>query len=310
MKARGGGFTAIDLFAGWGGFTTGSEAAGVPVVYAANHWPIAVDVHQSNHPHITHECQDLKQADWTRLPAYDFLLASPACQGHSRCAQPNPREYHDAMRATAWAVVDCADVTEPKAILIENVLDFLTWRLYPVWRSALEALGYTLSEHRIIAADHGVPQLRERLFIACMKGKRRFVAPEATPGPQPSFGPCIDWEAGDWRPIERASAPARARIATAQRRLGERCLSQHTSDHKGVSVDEPIRTITTKDQWVVVNGSNYRPLLLREYARGMGFADTYSWPDSLARADVVKGLGNAVCPPVATKLVRALAEAA
>ncbi len=40
----------IDLFAGWGGFTAGAEAAGASVIYAANHWPLAVKAHAMNHP--------------------------------------------------------------------------------------------------------------------------------------------------------------------------------------------------------------------------------------------------------------------
>lgn len=108
---------AIDLFSGWGGFTLGAEQAGARVVWAANHWPVAVDVHARNHPHVAHVCQDLRQADWTQLPRFDLLLASPACQGHSRASQPRRRQYHDEMRATAWAVVDCADVTDPLAIV-------------------------------------------------------------------------------------------------------------------------------------------------------------------------------------------------
>jgi DNA (cytosine-5)-methyltransferase 1 len=232
------------------------------------------------------------------------------CQGHSSASQPQRRAYHDAMRSTAWAVVDCADTTEPAALLVENVLDFKKWRLYPQWRAALEGIGYTLSEHRVLAADHGVPQLRERLFIAGTRSGRRFQAPAASPGPRPGFGGEIDWEAGGWRSVRLASPAARARIAVAQRRLGPRCLSQHTSNHQGVPLDEPIRTITTKDQWILVDGNRYRPLTLREYARGMGFEDSYHWPDTLSREDVVRGIGNAVCPPVARKLVSALAEAA
>ncbi len=55
---------AIDLFAGAGGFSTGATMAGVQVVWAANHWPAAVQVHANNHPTTQHVCQDLQQADW------------------------------------------------------------------------------------------------------------------------------------------------------------------------------------------------------------------------------------------------------
>jgi DNA (cytosine-5)-methyltransferase 1 len=300
---------AVDLFAGFGGFTAGAELAGVSVVWAGNHSPLAVDVHSSNHPATTHVCQDLRQADWTTLPRYDLLLASPACQGHSRASQPRRRAYHDPMRATAWSVVDCADVTEPRAIVVENVVDFQRWRLFPEWCAALERIGYRLSAQFVTAADHGVPQLRERLFLVAVRKRRAFSLPLRL-HERPPFAPCVEWESGAWRPVTKAGAGARLRIAAAQKRIGPRCLVQHVTGHRGVPLSEPIRTITTKDQWILVDGSRYRPLTLRELARGMGFSDGYTWPDRLSRVDVVRGLGNAVCPPVARDIVRAVAEVA
>ena len=59
-----------------------SWMAGCSVVYAANHWPLAVEWHAANHPGTDHACQDLQQADFTALPDHDVLLASPSCQGH------------------------------------------------------------------------------------------------------------------------------------------------------------------------------------------------------------------------------------
>lgn len=44
------------------GFSTGATMAGVQVVWAANHWPAAVQVHANNHPATQHACQDLQQA--------------------------------------------------------------------------------------------------------------------------------------------------------------------------------------------------------------------------------------------------------
>jgi DNA (cytosine-5)-methyltransferase 1 len=153
---------AVDLFAGWGGFTLGAELAGVRVVWAANHWPLAVEAHRANHPHVEHVCQDLRQADWAALPTFDMLLASPACQGHSTASQPRRRARHDAMRATAWAVVDCAEVTAPRAIVVENVPSFLRWQLFDLWCAAIARLGYAIDVRTLRASRHGVPQRRDR----------------------------------------------------------------------------------------------------------------------------------------------------
>jgi len=298
---------AIDLFAGWGGFSLGAEQAGLDVVWAGNHWPLAVQAHAANHPRARHVCQDLRQADWTALPAYDLLLASPACQGHSQASQPRRRLYHDALRATAWAVVDCADVTEPAAIIVENVPDFRRWRLYPVWREALERLGYTLTEHVLTASHFGVPQRRRRLFVVGQRAPRELTfEADAT---EPAFGPCIDWTDGRWRPIGQATGNARKRIDAAIERHGPRCLVQHVTGHKGIPLSDPIRTITTGDQWAVIDAGRgrYRPLTVRENARAMGFPDNYTWPDDATRTDKIRGLGNAVCPPVARRLIAEVA---
>lgn len=294
---------AIDLFAGWGGFTLGAQQAGVEVVWAANHWRTAVETHALNHPGIAHECQDLRQADWTRLPSYELLLASPACQGHSQASQPRRRAYHDEMRSTAWAVVDCADVTSPRAIVVENVLDFRRWRLYPQWRGALEALGYSLTEVVRRATWHGVPQRRERLFIiGTRKPGFRFDAPVLEPA-EPAFGPCIDWDAPGWRPVSKAQKGAQIRIARGRERCGRRFLSQHVTGHPGVPLSEPIRTITTKFQWILVDGDRYRAVTPRELARGQSFPDSFRWSDAIPGADVIKGIGNAVPPKMARDVV-------
>jgi DNA (cytosine-5)-methyltransferase 1 len=297
------------LFAGWGGFSVGAEAAGADVVYAANHWQLAVEAHAFNHPSTRHECQDLRQADWTALPEYDVLLASPACQGHSQASQPKRRGYHDALRATAWSVVDCAEVTEPEAIIVENVPDFSRWRLYEGWCDQLRKLGYELSEHRLVASHFGVPQRRDRLFIVGAKG-RKLQLRGLGGGVEPGFGPSIDWHApGNWRRVDDASLAVQGRIAKGRRNHGRTFLTQHVTGHPGVGLDEPIRTITTKDQWAVVDGGRYRPLTVRETARAMGFPEHYGWPSHATRKNAIRGLGNAVCPPVATRLVGALAAA-
>jgi site-specific DNA-cytosine methylase len=120
-------------------------------------------------------------------------------------------------------------------------------------------------------------------------------------------GVSVVWAANHWRLA--VDAHARNRIRRAQSISGRRCLVQHVTGHPGVPLHEAIRTITTKDQWVLVDGEQYRPLTVREYARGMGFRDSYELPTG-TRADVVKAIGNAVCPPKARDVVSALAEAA
>jgi DNA (cytosine-5)-methyltransferase 1 len=198
---------AIDLFAGLGGFTLGAKQAGYRVVWAANHWKLAYDIHKANHPETEHACQDLRQADWSKLPNFDVLLASPSCKGHT-WARGKDKPHHDSERATAWAVVDCAEFHRPEVIVNENVVEFLDWILFPAWTAALEALGYAVAPHIVDAADFGVPQNRERVFVICTRSKAPIQL-KLPKRPHVAARSIIDWNAGQWSRVRRRGRAAR-----------------------------------------------------------------------------------------------------
>ena len=304
----------FDMFAGWGGGGLAAELAGHKVVAAANHWPTAVAAHQEMFPDAEHFCQDLRQMDWATLPPFDLLLAGPSCQGSSPCAAPARKanskvaQRHNMLRATAWAVTDCTDACNPDAVVVENVTQFKKWRLYGTWLKSFDLMGYRTQEMVLNAADFGVPQLRKRIFIVAIKKElsdRGVTLSLSKKGALPAFGPYIEWGKGEWRPIDRMRHPkARQRLLSARARWGSRCVVQHVTGHKGLPLSQPVRTITTADQYQVVNGDFYRPFTIRETARAMGFPDSYTWPRDSKRGDVIKGLGNAWCPPVGAALIR------
>lgn len=302
---------AIDLFAGAGGFSTGAAMAGVQVVWAANHWPAAVQVHANNHPNTLHVCQDLQQADWTQVPAHDLLLASPACQGHSP-ARGKERPHHDAQRATAWAVVSAAECHQPAAFVVENVPEFARWQLYAAWCAAMQALGYALSPMVLDAADHGVAQHRRRLFIVGTRSKHpvELKLQQRTHVPAASV---IDFTAGRWALVHHArrSRATLQRIENGRRRFGHRFVAPYYgsgSGETGRSLDRPLGTVTTRDRWAVIDGERMRMLSAREAQAAMGFPPTYQLPSR--HKDAMHMLGNAVVPPVARDVINALRAAA
>ena len=300
---------AIDLFAGAGGFTTGAEMAGVEVVWAANHWPEAVEVHASNHPGTKHACQDLHQTDWRTVPAHDLLMASPACQGHSR-ARGKEKPHHDALRSTAWAVVSAAEFHKPPLVIVENVPEFAKWALYPAWCSAMVALGYALSPMILDAADHGVPQNRRRLFIVGTRSKYpvELRLPERE---HVGASNIIDFNAGRWSRINKAGRSPRTmgRVASGRQAFGSRFLTAYYgSEYGGRSLSRPLGTLTTKDRYAVIDGDRMRMLTVDENRKAMGFPPDYKLPSG--HADAIKMLGNAVVPIVARDVIQALQVAA
>lgn len=300
---------AIDLFAGAGGFSTGAVMAGCEVVWAANHWPAAVAVHADNHPDTAHACQDLQQADWTRVPAHDLLMASPACQGHSR-ARGKERAHHDAQRSTAWAVVSAVEYHSPAFVLVENVPEFAKWTLYPAWCAAMHALGYALAPMILDAADHGVAQHRLRLFIVGTRSKHPVELAFAD-REHVGSGQIIDFDAGRWSTIDKAgrASSTLARVASGRASHGARFVTAYYGNETGGrSLSRPVGTITTRDRWAVIDGDRMRMLSVAECRRAMGFPDTYRLPERAK--DALHMLGNAVVPIVARDIINALRKAA
>lgn len=293
---------AIDLFAGSGGFSEGARRAGVEVIWAANHWQQALDFHRLNHPDTEHSCQDLQQANFAKVPDHDLLLASPACQGHSR-ARGKERQEHDDMRSTAWAVVSAADIKRPQTVVVENVPDFIKWEAYSAWKLALECFGYKVTQQVIDAADLGVPQNRERMFVVANLGQAISIK-------QPRFkhrpiGPHIDWNWPRWSRVCDKVQATRERAAAGREACGERFVMPYYSSGSGKtgrSLERPIGTIVTKDRWAVVDGDRMRMLQVSEARAAMGFPVDYILPE--AKTTALKMLGNAVVPAVAKYVIQ------
>lgn len=296
--------TAVDLFAGAGGFTTGAIAAGIDVLACGNHWPEAIEIHAANHPDVQHICANLLELDMARLPAHDLLLVSPACQGFSQTAHPTRRPKHESDRNTAWAILCAAEAHRPRTILMENVPDMLRWALWPTWVDGLRRLGYEVREHIFDTADFGVPQNRKRLIVSARQGEALdLVSPQLPHVPAATI---IDWddvEGRGWKPVSSKTDGVKARVRGGRRKgLGERFLVHYDSYHTGRSLDRPIGTITTKDQWALVRGKEIRMLTRRELARAMSFDADYLLPRTKKMS--VKMLGNAIPPTFAQDLCK------
>jgi DNA (cytosine-5)-methyltransferase 1 len=287
--------------------------AGCNVVWAADHWPDAVEWHGKNHPEAVHLCQDLHQADWSQVPRHDVMLASPCCQGHSKArgkSRGNPQ--HDASRSTAWAVVSAAEYHRPQVVIVENVPEFLDWQLYRPWEMAMNALGYIVAPYVIDAADYGAPQHRVRLFLVMTRSQHpiHLHIPKGSHIPARSF---VDFDAGKWSQIHKPgrSASTISRVNSGRARFGQRFIMPYYGSGSGLtgrSLDRPVGTITTRDRWAVVDGDRMRMFSRFECRSAMSFPDSYQLPENHKLA--VHLMGNAVCPEPVKQIITAVRAAA
>lgn len=320
--------TMTDLFAGAGGSSTGATTAGVDVRIAANHWQVAIDTHQANHPTTDHDCADISQVDPRRYPRTDLLWASPSCTHHSRAqgkrrsaplTGPSPRTLTelielepDRSRATMHDVIRFSEHHRYEAVFVENVPEVRDWPLFPYWLDMMtKGLGYHYRPVILNAADadrHGpaVAQTRERWFgvftrsplaIEDWPTDHRLPVSSAL---DPSPGPL-------WESKPRADS-TRAKVAATLDRFPDEdrwIISYYGASRVGRPVSEPVGTLTTRDRHAVltrVDGQlHFRMLNRMEQVRIMGFPESYLWTGS--GTDITKQIGNAVVPACARDIV-------
>jgi DNA (cytosine-5)-methyltransferase 1 len=318
---------AIDLFAGLGGLTEGAEQAGARVVVALNHWDFAVQVHALNHTNTEHLLQNAHEAKWKAMPVFNLLMGGPSCQGHTFCAQPQRKHIasvqakHEVDRATAWAMIDCAEQCSPEWIIAENVVPWLRWPLFDLWLAALEKLGYYTRVLILDASRYGVPQARFRVFVIGGRSKdqvervAQMVEAEAIDedAPRPGAGTIIRWDEGPWRPASECGEGSRARIMKGLDLDVEQWWCQHVTGHKGKRVDQPFSTITGADQHVVCRRTargdvEYRTLLAKELLAAQDFPRGYKLPPKYFRKDLTRAVGNAVPIALGRVIVSSIAK--
>ncbi|MDX3230564.1 DNA cytosine methyltransferase [Streptomyces sp. ME19-01-6] len=181
-----------DGFCGAGGSSEAARQVGIRVRTALNHWPLAVEVHNANHPDTDHDCADISQVDPRRYPTTTFAWFSPSCTNHSIAkgrrkhidATPDlfgetlPDEAAERSRATMWDVVRFAEYHRYRAVIVENVVDAREWILWPAWIAGMQALGYRfrlvcLNSMHAQALGPGAPQSRDRIYVVFwLEGER------------------------------------------------------------------------------------------------------------------------------------------
>lgn len=267
----------VDSFAGGGGASLGIEQGlGRPVDIAINHDREAVAMHEANHPHTVHLCQDIWQVDPREATGgrpVGLMWASPDCRHFSKAkgGRPVSRQVRDL----ANVVVEWAAAIGPRVVMLENVEEFRTWgplddRGMPIkersgetfreWVESFRQLGYEIEWRELRAADYGAPTIRRRLFIIARRDGERIRWPLPThtqPGrgfglePWRTAAECIDWSIPAPSIFDRTRPLAEAtlrRIAAGVKRFvieaAEPFIVNLTHGGRLEPLSEPMNTVT------------------------------------------------------------------
>jgi DNA (cytosine-5)-methyltransferase 1 len=196
--------TCVDLFAGCGGLSLGLKQAGFKVELAVEKSPMAAETYYHNfirpvddpeewnafHEDLSVEEQAdaglvvreleavlgsegiisrLREAD------IDLVAGGPPCQGFSLAGRRDP---HDKRNQLPWQFLSFVALTNPKAVIIENVSGFRNDFRKHSARSPFEELrialaetghGYAVQPMLLNAVHFGVPQHRPRVFLVGLR---------------------------------------------------------------------------------------------------------------------------------------------
>lgn len=201
----------LDLFAGCGGLSLGFKAAGCEITGAIEIDELAARSHGLNfYKGHTSELIELhgKARDITKIEpdefvkelslgkpseAIDIIIGGPPCQAYARVGRAKLREI--AEHPEAFKIDPRGNLylrylhyikeLMPLAVLMENVPDILNYGGHNIVQEIVETLdvmGYTAQYSLINSAHHGVPQMRDRVYMIAFRKELKTIPefPRAT----------------------------------------------------------------------------------------------------------------------------------
>lgn len=217
-------FSAVSLFTGAGGLDLGCERAGFATRATVECDPVAQRTLLANAPRwmpalapdamfsdvVTLDCHALLDAGGLSTGEVDLLHGGPPCTPFSKSGYwlAYKRAGEDPKASLLDNYVEALRAVRPKAFLMENVYGLAYQNqnrpILNRFFAAVRDAGYTVDWRIILAADHGVPQIRQRLLCV---GVRRDL---------------LDLAAELWRfdwPPETHSGPHERRVDRDERLL-------------------------------------------------------------------------------------------
>lgn len=306
-------FKFIDLFAGIGGIRIPFQELGGKCVFTSEWDKFSQKTYRINFGEepsgdITKITDTKEHID--QIPDFDVLLAGFPCQPFSQAGLK--KGFADTRGTLFFEIERIIEEKRPKAFLLENVKQLRghdKGRTLKVILQHLDALDYFVDYSVLRAADYGVPQNRERIYIVGFD-KRKINIPEnySFPYPKPTH------EATCVGAILESDVDEKYTISDKLWAGHLRRKKEHQEKGNGFGFSlvnaesEYTNTISARyykdgsEILVEQEGMNPRKLTPRECARLQGFPESFIIPVSDTQA--YKQFGNSVAIPV----VRAVAK--
>lgn len=300
-------FRFIDLFAGIGGIRIPFQELGGQCVFSSEWDKFSQKTYYANFGEIP--SGDITKIDAADIPDFDILLGGFPCQPFSQAGLH--KGFEDTRGTLFFEIERILNQKRPKAFLLENVKQLKghdNGRTFRVIMQHLDDLNYHAEAKVLKAADFGVPQIRERIYIVGFD-RNHFDIPDGYRFPYPE-ATSIKTRVGD---ILEKKVDEKYTISDRLWEGHKRRKIENKQKGKGFGYslfnEESPYTSTISARYykdgseilIEQEGKNPRKLTPRECARLQGFPEEFIIPVSDAQA--YKQFGNSVAVPV----VRAVA---
>jgi DNA (cytosine-5)-methyltransferase 1 len=325
---------AISLFSGAGGLDIGLAYAGITTVASVELDKHCADTLRRNTPSDVFQ-GDVRGFDprsvlnGLGLTEIDVLHGGPPCQPFSQIGAQKGLGHKDGM--LLYEMIRWIDELRPKAFIIEQVKGLLRHaEAFAHLKSSLMDMGYQIDWKLLNSVEHGVAQMRQRVFIVgsrqggvCLE---QWIKPNSdikTVGSVISDLPSPETEAvanhfdktpardrerisyvkeGEW--LSKAEAPAD---------IIKRLTKKDTTKFR--RLDRNLPSLTLRCGEIFYHPLQNRYLTPREYMRIHGYPDTHilcgpirGRTGQVTNLDQHRQIANSVPPPLAKAVGKAVLE--
>lgn len=282
---------------------------GYDIIYAVDFDKAAVETYNSNFLHPA-SCADVTDIDFKTLPDIDVLIGGFPCQSFSTV---NPTKDTNDDRANLYKqIVRFLMEKRPKFFICENVKGLLTLQKGAIIRkivSELEEAGYVVKYRLMKAAEFGIPQRRERVFIVGIRKDMNYSY--SFPDAINTLEQATPLSAV----IERLDIPEKKYYFSQRAVEGMKNAKKNMKRGLWQDLKGPCLTITShlaktsinsRDPLLLVNPEQelYRRFTPREAARIQSFPENFILNKSEAKS--YKQIGNAIPPVLMWHIAKAL----
>lgn len=333
-------FTFIDLFAGIGGIRLPFQELGGKCVFSSEWDKFAQRTYAANYGEVP--SGDITKISAKEIPNHDILMGGFPCQAFSQAGLK--KGFEDTRGTMFFEIQRILCEKRPKAFLLENVkqlkghdkgrtlqtiLNILTGESHlslddiPMSEDARNSLSKKLNywvDFKVLrAADFGVPQNRERIFIVGFDKDyfgENFDFEKNFKWPTPTYEPTRVGdilEPQEFLNVQEDKYTISDKLWTGHQRRKEEHKTKGNGFGCSIYTADSAYTNTISARYykdgseILIDqsnlGKNPRKLTPRECARLQGFPEEFI-VDAVSQGQIYKQFGNSVC----VKVIRAVAK--